>query len=234
MTGPPISFTDVSKLYRAQGREILALRELTLSVGPGEFIEIRGASGSGKSTLLALAGGLATPTAGRVDVAGQPLSEWPTSKRAAFRAAHVGYVFQLFHLLPYLSVVDNVLLAAPSRADRTMRERADELLDELGLATRRLHRPAQLSAGERQRVALARALLNRPSLLLADEPTGNLDDDNAQLVVDHLSAFHQRGGTVLLATHDHRVAGAGRVIQLEHGRIVEDSLRTAVTRHEAP
>ena len=227
-SGPAVELAEVSKAYRTRDQEVLALREMSLAIDAGSFVEIRGASGSGKSTLLALVSGLATPTSGTVSVGGEPISTWPVARRAAFRAEHVGFVFQMFHLLPYLSVLDNVLLAAPGQVDQAVRERAEGLLEELGLQDRLRHRPAQLSAGERQRVALSRALLNHPSLLLADEPTGNLDDDNARLVVDHLVAFHARGGTVLLATHDHRISAAERAIHLEHGRITRDE-RVAAT-----
>jgi putative ABC transport system ATP-binding protein len=200
-----------------------------LAVDPGQFLAIRGPSGSGKSTLLALVGGLARPSQGRVVVAGHEISSMTPAERARFRSENIGFVFQMFHLLPYLSVLDNVLVAAPRKNRRAARESAEALLERFDLAGRRGHRPAQLSAGERQRVAMARALLNRPQLLLADEPTGNLDDRNADVVLDFLAQFHAEGGTILLVTHHPNAARrAAQSIDLDHGRIaIRDGSSTA-------
>jgi ABC-type lipoprotein export system ATPase subunit len=217
-----IVLRDVSKVYRSAKGEVRALDGVSLEVAAGQFIAVRGHSGCGKSTLLALVGGLALPTGGRVEVDGQAVSEMTASQRAAFRAQDVGFVFQMFHLLPYLSVLDNVLLAAGNGAPDAAQAEALSLLEKFGLSDRLTHKPSELSAGERQRVAMARALLNRPRLLLADEPTGNLDPKNAAGVLDLLAAFHQAGGTVLLVTHDDKAAAAAqRTIELDHGRIVE-------------
>jgi ABC-type lipoprotein export system ATPase subunit len=227
-----IDLEGVSKVYRTARGEVRALDNVTLKVAPGDYLCVQGHSGSGKSTLLALIGGLAVPTAGRITVADHEVSSLSSSKRASFRASTTGFVFQLFHLLPYLNIRDNVLVAAtPGKADEA-RSYADELLDRFGLGPRRDHRPAQLSAGERQRVAMARALLNRPRLLLADEPTGNLDSKNADAVLDLLSDFHGGGGTVLLVTHDDRAAAcAQRTIALESGRILlEESVAGTVPK----
>jgi ABC-type lipoprotein export system ATPase subunit len=169
---------------------------------------------------LALVGGLAQPTSGKVIVAGQNLGAMSSHELAAFRAANVGFVFQMFHLLPYLSVVENVLVAAGPGDAASARNRAEELLNRFGLTARRTHVPAQLSAGERQRVAMARALLNRPKLLLADEPTGNLDAESAAAVLELLADFHTSGGTVLLVTHEEQAAAiAQRTITLRNGRL---------------
>jgi len=171
--------------------------------------------------LLSLVGGLALPSQGTIHACGFEVSSMSPGKRAQFRADNIGFVFQMFHLLPYLSVMDNVLLAANSTHDG-IRDEVQSLLEKFGLDQRRLHRPSQLSAGERQRVAMARALLNRPKLLLADEPTGNLDPKNAAAVLDLINEFHQDGATVLLVTHDDKAAArAGRTIALECGRLVE-------------
>lgn len=214
-----IVLEEVSKVYHTAHGEVRALDGVSLHVVAGEFVAVRGPSGSGKSTLLALVGGLARPTAGRVEVSGSDLAALSSAQRARFRAERVGFVFQMFHLLPYLTVLDNVLVAAPHRS-RDYRQRALELLDRFGLGPRRWHRPGQLSAGERQRVAMARALLNRPQLLLADEPTGNLDDRNAESLLDLLAQFHQDGGTILLVTHHANAAErAQRSICLEAGRL---------------
>ncbi len=216
-----VTLRGVVKSFRSARGTIDALSDVELSVNRGEFVEVRGHSGAGKSTLLALVGGLAQPSRGEVFVFGEPIHQWSAARRAAFRRDHVGFVFQLFHLLPYLNVCENVLLAATAVTPAS-RQRALALLEELGLSDRLTHRPAQLSAGERQRVALARALLNDPRLLLADEPTGNLDAENAAIVMGRLERFQAEGGTVLLVTHDDRAAQAGRrVIRLVKGRVVE-------------
>jgi putative ABC transport system ATP-binding protein len=219
-----IALHEVSKVYRSAKGDVRALDGVSLEIAAGEFVAVRGHSGCGKSTLLALVGGLALPTSGSVEVLGQRVSSLSASQRAAFRARHVGFVFQLFHLLPYLSVLDNVLVAANNGAREKARADARSLLEQFGLADRLTHKPAELSAGERQRVAMARALLNRPALLLADEPTGNLDPKNALSVLELIAAYHREGGTVLLVTHDEQAAArAARTIELEHGRIVRES-----------
>jgi len=216
-----IVLEQVSKVYHTAHGEVRALDGVSLRVEAGQFVAVRGASGSGKSTLLALVGGLARPTAGRVEVAGSEISALSSAARAEFRAKRIGFVFQLFHLLPYLNVLDNVLVAAPT-ASGECRQHALELLDRFGLTPRRWHRPAQLSAGERQRVAMARALLNRPQLLLADEPTGNLDERNAGSLLDLLTQYHEDGGTILLVTHHGNAAErAQRSVGLEAGRIAQ-------------
>ncbi|MCA9121969.1 MAG: ABC transporter ATP-binding protein [Planctomycetaceae bacterium] len=215
-----IELSGVSKVYRTAHGEVRALDDVTLSIREGEFVALKGHSGSGKSTLLALMGGLALPNEGSVSVAGCDVEKLSSSERARFREDNVGFVFQMFHLLPYLSVLDNVLVAAPASGRSASRETAKQLLSDFGMAARITHRPSQLSAGERQRVAMARALLNRPKLLLADEPTGNLDENNAEAVLDYLTSFHKAGGTIVLATHDERAAErADRIIELSSGKV---------------
>ena len=219
-----IQLDHVTKNYATRNGPVRALDNVTLGVEPGEFVAVCGPSGCGKSTLLLVAGGMTSATTGRVRVAGHSLGDLPPSARAAFRAESVGFVFQMFHLLPYLTVLDNVLAAAISPGDLAAKRRASELLDRFGLADRLTHRPAELSVGERQRVAMARALLNGPRILLADEPTGNLDPDNAAVVTGHLREFQQQGGTVLLVTHDDRVAAAAqRVVRMAEGRIIPEA-----------
>lgn len=217
-----IRLEDVSKVYNTAHGEVRALDNLTLEVAIGEFVAVRGPSGCGKSTLLTLIGGLAVPTAGTVTVAGETISGLSASRRAEFRAKNIGFVFQLFHLLPYLNVLDNVLVAASDGTAPEAKDYAAELLDRFGLGDRINHRPGQLSAGERQRVAMARALLNRPSLLLADEPTGNLDPENAAKLLDLLATLVQDGLTILLVTHEeHAAKYAQRTILLRSGRLEE-------------
>jgi len=222
-----IQLSNVSKHFQRSDQTVRALDNLTLSIDQGDFVAIRGASGCGKSTLLSLIGGLALPTSGTVSVLEQEISGMNSANRANFRAAHVGFVFQMFHLLPYLSVMENVLVAARPTHQEEDQQKATELLEQFSLQDRLWHRPAQLSAGERQRVAMARALLAQPGLLLADEPTGNLDPDNSITVLQLMQQFHEQGGTILLVTHDEQAAGfAARSIVLEAGQLVPDSAAT--------
>jgi len=216
-----IRLENVSKVYRTANGPVHALREVTLEVEPGEFVAVQGPSGCGKSTLLLIAGGLSMPTSGRVVVGGEELPAVSPAERANFRAERVGFVFQMFHLLPYLNVVQNVVAAALPGRHAAARQRAAKLLKKFQLGRRLSHRPAELSAGERQRVAIARAMVNQPDLVLADEPTGNLDPQSATGVLDLLAEFHRGGGTVLLVTHQEQAAGyAGRTIQLQDGSVV--------------
>lgn len=194
----------VSKSYRRRGREtVTALRDINLELNRGELRFVYGPSGSGKSTLLLCAGGLLRPDEGVITLAGRNPYQLTSEARSQLRARHVGFVFQQFHLMPYLNVLDNVLtptLAGVTTTD--LRSRAEELIQRFGLGPRRRHPPAELSIGERQRVALARALLHQPLLLLADEPTGNLDEQNGKLVMDALREYAHAGGTVMVVTHD--------------------------------
>lgn len=215
-----VRFDHVSKIYPASQGEVKSLDRLSLEVHPGEFVAIRGPSGCGKTTLLLAAGGMLHPTAGTVTVDGHDLYTLSARERAQFRAGKIGFVFQMFHLVPYLNVVENVLLAAVQAPRKPGPARAEELLARLGLAPRLRHKPAELSAGERQRAALARALLNQPKLILADEPTGNLDPDNAAEVFQHLREFHRAGGTVIVVTHGSGAdAYADRVVEMRSGSI---------------
>ena len=177
---------------------VTALAPFDLSVDVGQFIAIKGASGSGKTTLLLTLGGMLRPTEGTVFFDGGDLYAKSVPERADYRAQEVGFVFQMFHLVPYLGVEENVRLAA---RNGSLAQRPRELLEQFGLGHRLTHTPGELSAGERQRVALARALVNEPRLILADEPTGNLDPKNDQQVFEHLSEFHRGGGTVIVVTH---------------------------------
>jgi ABC-type lipoprotein export system ATPase subunit len=211
-----LEIRDLSKIYRGPAGTLRVLQGLSLEVAAGEFVAVQGRSGCGKTTLLLAAGGLLRPDAGRVLVAGQDLYALPEEARARFRAAHIGFVFQQFHLIPYLSALDNVLAAGLAVKVPDARARAEGLLAALGLAERRRHVPAELSTGERQRTALARALFHRPRLLLADEPTGNLDRDSAEVVLNHLAEFARSGRAVLLVTHDPEAAArAQRVLRLD-------------------
>lgn len=192
---------------------VTALAPFDLEVASGEFIAIKGTSGSGKTTLLLTLGGMLRPSAGTVNFNGADLYGKSVAERAAFRATEVGFVFQMFHLVPYLGVEENVKLAM---RNGTTTQRPRDLLEQFGLSHRLTHTPGELSAGERQRVALARALVNEPRLILADEPTGNLDPENDRQVFEHLSEFHRAGGTVIVVTHGSTADEfADRIVNLE-------------------
>jgi len=215
-----VQLEKVTKVYRGPQGEVRALDGVDLRVAEGEFVAVRGASGSGKSTLLLTLGGMVRPTRGRVTVAGSDVYALSPGERARFRAENIGFVFQLFHLVPYLSVLENVLVPTLAASGRG-RASAPELLEGFGLAHRIHHRPAELSIGERQRVAMARALLNRPKLILADEPTGNLDPANATEVMNHLADLHRSGTTIVVVTHEELAARyAQRTVEIREGRIV--------------
>jgi len=219
-----IELVNVSKVYRTDSSEVRALDDATLSVAPGEFVTVRGTSGSGKSTLLLTIGGMIRPTEGRVLTSGQDVYMMSSRQRARLRADKIGFVFQMFHLVPYLSALENVLVPTLAGA-RTGRPGATELLARLQLSERCHHRPAELSTGERQRVALARALLNRPEIILADEPTGNLDPDNARQVMTYLAEFHGDGGTVLVVTHDPLADQyAQRTVLMDRGQVQPEDI----------
>lgn len=212
------------KLYHGPTGLVRAVGGLSIDVRAGEFVAVQGASGCGKTTLLLAAGGLLRPDEGRVTIEGQDLYALSAEQRAQFRAAHIGFVFQQFHLLPYLNVMDNILTPSLALRRSDGRQRANELIERFGLGGRARHVPAQLSTGERQRVAMARAMLNRPKLLLADEPTGNLDEQNASVVLDELSRFAHDGGAVLLVTHESAAAArADRILRIAEGKINEEA-----------
>ncbi|NUQ60873.1 MAG: ABC transporter ATP-binding protein [Pirellulales bacterium] len=227
-----IHLENASKTYQTADGPVHALAEISMDVPPGEFVVVRGPSGSGKSTLLTLVGGLSRPSSGRVIVAGEDLRLLNASARARFRAERIGFVFQTFHLVPYLTVVENVAVAALPDSKGAVRRRASALLEEFGLGHRLNHRPAELSTGECQRVAIARAMFNRPKLILADEPTGNLDSDNAGTVLTLLADFHRLGGTVLLVTHQEFSPGDAqqRTVTLREGRIESATTSASVSR----
>lgn len=220
----------VSKTYQLPGAgQVRALDQVNLTIGQGEFVSIAGPSGSGKSTLLFTMGGLMHPTSGDVIFTGTRLYDLYPPQRSELRLKQIGFVFQSFNLIPYLTALENVALPARlARKDAAASaEAARGLLDRVGLAARRDHRPAELSVGERQRVAIARALINAPKLLLADEPTGNLDAANADEVMSILASLNATGLTVVIVTHDAAIAGrASRAIHLVSGRIAAESVQS--------
>ena len=202
--------------------KVTALDEVSFSVSPGEFLAVRGPSGCGKTTLLLAAGGLQRPSAGQVSLDGQDPYALGSEMRSRMRASTIGFVFQQFHLIPYLTVRQNIMAPSLALPTKEAVQRTQELVSNFGLDDRAGHVPAQLSTGQRQRTALARALLNKPKIILADEPTGNLDEDNADIVFDYLDKYVSDSGCVLLVTHDARAAAhATKTLQMSQGRIIE-------------
>jgi putative ABC transport system ATP-binding protein len=221
-----VQLQEATRVYDG-GTERTALDHVTLGIEAGEFAAVMGPSGSGKSTLLNLVAGLDRPTSGRVVVGGTDLTGMGEAALARFRRRRLGYVFQFFHLLPSLTVLENVLIPAQLAGVKAARAdaRARELLARLGIDETARRYPARLSGGQQQRVAIARALINEPGLLLADEPTGALDSATGAQVMELLSGLHAEGQTILLVTHDARLAArhAGRVISLMDGRVLDDA-----------
>jgi lipoprotein-releasing system ATP-binding protein len=223
MSEPLLSVVNVGKTYTLGKRALEVLRGVNLDVARGEFLALRGASGAGKSTLLHLIGGLDSPNAGEIQFDGQNLAHFSESELTHFRNRRVGFVFQAYHLLPELTALENVCL--PARVARIAAgaagKRGRELLARVGLQERIEHKPFELSGGEQQRVAIARALINEPELLLADEPTGNLDSRTGGEIIELLKSLRvEKHMTLAIATHDERVAAhAERVVQLVDGQI---------------
>jgi len=217
-----VAARELHREYRLQGDRIHAVRGVSLDVAPGEFLAIVGPSGSGKSTLLHLLGAVDAPTSGSVRIAGSEVAGLGERERARLRLRRVGLVFQRFHLLPMLTALENVEvpMAEARVPHRERRERAAALLDRVGLGDRLRHRPGELSGGQRQRVAIARALANRPPLLLADEPTGELDRATGRAMLELFRAIREDGTALIVATHDPQLAeGAGRVVRMVDGRL---------------
>ena len=219
-----ISVRALSMRLASGGREVHVLTDVSLDVPAGQFLAIAGPSGSGKSTLLGLIAGLDQPTAGRIEVAGVEITGLDEDGLARFRRDRIGYVFQSFHLLPTLTAAENVAVPLELAGETDAAPRAAALLAEVGLAERAHHYPVQLSGGEQQRVAVARAMARRPTLLLADEPTGNLDSATGKQIIELLVGMNRRlGATLVLVTHDTALAAhADRVVTLRDGRIVSD------------
>jgi putative ABC transport system ATP-binding protein len=230
-----VEISRVGKIFRTATRELEVLHDVSLAIPAGQFTALVGSSGSGKSTLLGLIAGLDAPTSGSIRVDGDEISNLGENALAVLRGRKIGYVFQSFQLIPTLTALENVQLPADLRGDPAplARRHARELLHAVGLAERATHYPVQLSGGEQQRVALARAFITRPKLLLADEPTGNLDSANGQRVLELLMALQsEAGATLLLVTHDPLLASrADRVVTLADGRIVADRPATGSTCH---
>jgi putative ABC transport system ATP-binding protein len=239
-----IRLENVSKTVTSGSERLTILHAVYLSIPKGQFVAVVGPSGSGKSTLLSLVAGLDFPTTGWIRLAGEYITQMNEDEITRLRGAKIGFIFQSFHLIPSLTAYENILVPMEIIGLPKARERAQVLVDEVGLHGRGHHYPSQLSGGEQQRVAIARAFANDPPILLADEPTGNLDARNGAHVFELLVKLNrERGATLLLVTHDHALARrAGRVVSLNEGRIVSDNTtgeeagrsNTAPSPHDAP
>lgn len=222
-----VAIEQLSKVYRKGGQEVPVLRDLDLTIEKSEFVALMGPSGSGKTTLLNLIAGIDRPTSGMLRVNGQELAKLSRNKLAAWRAQHIGYIFQLYNLIPVLTAYENVemplLLLPLSRSER--RKRVEVALESVNLLDRYHHYPRQLSGGQEQRVAIARAIVADPTLIVADEPTGDLDGPMAEQILMLLKRLNQEmGKTLVMVTHDpHAASVASRIVRLEKGRLVEDA-----------
>ena len=218
---------ELTREYGFGDNKVVALNHVSFSVEEGEFVTILGPSGSGKSTLLHLLGGVDKPTSGKVYIGGQSICEMKERELTAFRRREIGQIYQFYNLIPVLNVEENICL--PMLLDHRQAERKDldELLDLLGLTERVNHLPSELSGGQQQRVAIGRALISKPKLILADEPTGNLDQKNSREIIKLFRELNEKyGQTILLITHDEKIAEhAERILVIEDGRIVKDSRR---------
>ena len=223
-----IQLKNVTKTVRSGTEDLTILSDVSLEIPEGQFVALTGASGSGKSTLLGLIAGLDAPSSGQILIDGDDITSMGEDGLAEIRSAKIGFVFQSFHLIPSLTAFENVLIPMEIRGVDNAPDRASELLRDVDLTDRGHHYPAELSGGEQQRVAIARAFANRPKILLADEPTGNLDSKNGRHIFELMTGLHeQRAVTLVLVTHDHALAAeAQRQVVLKDGRVVSDTTKS--------
>jgi len=218
-----IKLTNLGKIYKTGDEDTVALDDIGLTVRKNEFVAIMGPSGSGKSTLMHILGLLDVPTSGRYLLAGRDVSKLNKNQQAEIRNREIGFVFQQFNLLPRTTVLDNVLLPTIYSREKDARTRAEELIKKVGLGDRIKHKSNQLSGGQVQRVAVARALITNPSIILADEPTGNLDTKKSREIMKLFQEINEEGATIVLITHEENIAKfAKRIIKLEDGKIISD------------
>ncbi|WP_457641031.1 ABC transporter ATP-binding protein [Persephonella sp.] len=219
-----IKTENLKKIYKFEGAEIEALKGIDLTIEEGDMVALMGPSGSGKSTLLHLIGGIDIPTEGKVYIKGEDIFSLNEKKLAVFRNNNIGFVFQFHYLLPEFTALENVMIPLQIYNKRDVEKKAKDLLDKLGLSHRIFHKPSQMSGGEQQRVAIARAIVNQPSILIADEPTGNLDSKNTETVMNILKDMNDNNNvTMIIATHDKDVANyCKRIIYLKDGMLAEE------------
>lgn len=217
-----LEIKNIVKKFRKADNLVEVLNDVNLKVLPGEFVAVQGASGCGKTTLLLITGGLLHPSEGNIIFEREDIYNKSSEERAAFRAENFGFVFQQYHLVPYLTTLENILLPGLAMRSEGDFQKAEYLIDEFGLSHRKTHMPGELSAGEKQRTSLARAMLHSPKVLFADEITGNLDDENSTIVINALKKFTKKGGMVLFVTHDFEKAkAADRVVKIENNKLAQ-------------
>ncbi len=215
-----IKTEQLTKIFRSGRKDVIALNGIDMTIESGEFMLIKGHSGCGKSTLLFSLGGMLNPSSGTVSIDDLLVYDMGERGRAEFRANYIGFVFQSYHLLPYLTVLENILISQRFNKNNVTEERAIEIAESLNIAHRLKHKPSELSVGEKQRTALARVFITNPEVIFADEPTGNLDLENAKEVIEHLKKYNEKGGTVIMVTHGNEADEvAGRIINMKDGRL---------------
>lgn len=217
-----LEIINIIKSFRKADNLVEVLNDVNLEVLPGEFVAVQGASGCGKTTLLLIAGGLLHPSEGNIIFEREDIYNKSSEERATFRAENFGFVFQQYHLVPYLTTLENILLPGLAMRSEGDFQKTEYLIDEFGLSHRKTHMPGELSAGEKQRTSLARAMLHSPKVLFADEITGNLDEENSTIVINALKNFTEKGGMVLFVTHDIEKAKlADRVVKIENSKLTQ-------------